>query len=424
MQAWHLKKSIASTLLVFLLKCAVACAVASAVQSPRSKVVVRLQMPTSGLVSTKFEKEFDSLIHAYNVEHSDTVIEVIHGGDNFSSLKEVITAKMAGSLPDLALVECTEIPALVPLKIISKVPDSWKKTLQLDDAGGQTKGLSSNSDLSIPFERVLPVLLINEDKILTDPKAAPTWKSVRTWNAVAEHGRAVSIPLLSGQGLWLLEAIAGIPIWKRTAGGLQANRELIPLLESLRKNDSSLGWDRSIQAFVGGDSPLLVTSIETLAYLASRLPFKWHALPLPRTRGEAGEPVTGSDWIILQPKPGPEILRFLTYLYSPEVAARWTLAGSFLPLRQSWSQTAQWREGISSMGDYPKLVQLIQKNKKFKPSSFRLTDRDVIQARSAWTQALHEIFLAPETDAPFNPMPLSDILTQLDHKLNSLKGDR
>ncbi len=348
------------------------------------------------------EQTFASIVKEYNERHAPERVEIVRGGDEFSSLKEVIASRLAGIVPDVVAVECSEIPAL-------------------ERAGIKPAGKAEPR----PFLRTVPLLFVDQEMVFRihgDPLKPPRdWKSLTELaRRFAEHFDgsdrvALALPLTGPKGLWLFESLAGAPLWSREAGGLRVSRALLSPIRSLqvvidrpRVARPEEAWDRAIQAFLDRKSPLLIASTEMLPYIAGKAEFRWTAVPAPRIDGRPGSLVAGSDLIVLKESEG--VRKFLAHLYSPEIAARWTAAGGYLPLRKDW-QTAAWKTEAARLGPYATLAQAGQ------TGSPRTGDRDVVRARTVWVHALESLF-----GDPSRRVSTESLFADVDSRLNSASG--
>jgi ABC-type glycerol-3-phosphate transport system substrate-binding protein len=225
----------------------------------------------------------------------------------------------------------------------------------------------------------------------------------------------LALPLEGPRGLWIFETIAGKPLWSREAGGLKTNRSLetpIQALQSLLSPRapelaaSDMTWDRAIQDFLDRKSPLLVTTLDALPLIARKAAFGWKAAALPRLSSSHAQPVIGgSDLIVTQDR--PEVWKFLMFLYSKEVAGRWTAQGGFVPLRPDWQQTSAWKQAPQ---EYRALARTAAAAAKA-PSS-RTTDPEVVRAHTEWVSALRYLF-----GESSKRLPTETVFTQLDSTL-------
>lgn len=349
------------------------------------------------------QEEVSALIAEYNAKNPPAPVELVRRGEEYSSLKDLIASRLAGMPPDVAGIECAEAPALEGQGLAIPVPAARAARL----------ASSRTAAATLPFQRTAPALLINLEATKRDPASfAALLEAARAARDGYEQG--IAIPLLGSRGLWMLEALAGKPLWKREAGGLKANRELAPAIEALRKAIDEPGlaraeetWERALEAFLTRKTPFLVASLDAVPAVAAKAGFAWKTAPLPRFGGGRADSVSGTDLVVR--RDAEEVWSFLEFLYSPEVAPRWLAAGGFLPWRAEWARSRGWKKAAARLG--PSYLDVSRRLAGGR--STRSTDRDVVRARSVWIQALPGLF-----GEKSRRQSLDAVFTQLDLALN------
>jgi hypothetical protein len=378
---------------------------ATCLATPARSAQITLLLPSApfGLAG---DQELGAIVDRYNRERAhgeDERVSLVRRGEEFSTLREFMARHLAGDAPAIAALEASELPALgkVASTLVPPPERLRKRAAALEPAGS-----AARADRLLPFQRTLPVL------VTSDQGPFP-----RTWAELvaSTQGKpgALALPLQGPRGLWLFEALAGKPLWLREPGGLRANRGLGPSVAALQKLVTpEQSWEQSLSAFLERKSPLLITSLDALPALARQATFRWSAGPVPRMEAAAGP----SGPALLQAGNGlavtrdsPAVWKFLDYLYSSEVAGRWSAASGFLPPSSEALASPAWKK---APGDLHKVAQRLMESRK---SGFplRSADEDVLRARSEWIQALHLLY-----GEPARRMPLEDVLTQLDSRLS------
>ncbi|MCM2278261.1 MAG: extracellular solute-binding protein [Oligoflexia bacterium] len=342
------------------------------------------------------DRALKEIVDQFNRARPENRVELLFRGEHFSSLKDLVAAHLAGDPPELATVEISELPAIRRLGIAQSL---------------KLPVLRDYPAAAPPFRQSVAVLVLRQE--LPFPK---DWASLRKLSqelarAAAPGNNALALPLQGPLGLWIFETLAGRPLWNRESGGLRSNRALKPIITELQSLIDSPGllkpeenWERSIQAFLDQRAPLLVTSLDVLPHLAQQTTFRWKAILLPSAVKNPGPVVGGSS--LIATRDTPAVRAFVEYLYSPEIARRWTSAGNFLPLQPSWTTSPQWKELTRSMPAYAAIASQI------KVRVPRSTDAEVVRAHSEWLQSLRLLF----TDA-MRRVPADGVLTQMDSRL-------
>ncbi|OFZ18724.1 MAG: hypothetical protein A2X94_05930 [Bdellovibrionales bacterium GWB1_55_8] len=355
---------------------------------------VRFLLPLSALPGSA-QTEFTAIIERYNRLHPDGRVQLIRRGDQYSSLRELIAMFLAGDIPEIALIEASEGPAIAHLDIAKpmRLANSVRKDLS---PGSSPGGLPS-----LPFLRTVPVLLANA-ALLAPQKTPRSWPELENLsrnfrNSRSEQSRKeapLALPLQGAQGLWMFEAIAGGPLWTREQGGIRSERRLTAAIQKLRGllDDGLIRTEETsesaMQSFIDQKSLFLATSLDSLSEITRKVSFPVLAGTLFTIENKPALLNGGSD--ILVTRDTPDIRNFLTHLFSDEVGPKWAAAGNWLPLIKSWKTQAQPVNSTRTL------------LRTASPNQFRTTDKDVVRARSAWIQSLPLLFgpkakrLAPE----------------------------
>ena len=345
------------------------------------------------------DRELIQLIERYNRDAPGThpVVEVQRKGSEFSSLRETVSAQIAGIAPDLAQIEPSEIPTLETAKIGVKIPESL---------GG------SHGQLTLPFSRTDLRLVVDQEFLFRMHEPLPfrprSWSDVLKWADRAskflkqrkpqDPPRVLEVPVDGPRGLWMMESLVQLPLWTRESGGIRANPKLEKPLSEIRawmeteRGSSSvrtdLNWDRALQDFIERKTPAAVLSSDLLSFLDERAEFRWQSVAI----SELSLP-TGSDWIVVHDR--PEVWKFLEF----------------------WKKNKKGESThppADSLGEYsqPSLL-----DRGASHSRKRTSDRDVLRIRSFWIQALPLFFGDPSVRKP-----ISQLLNGIDRQVNSVSS--
>lgn len=364
-------------------------ALAGHARAAPSGAAVRLLVPQSPYLSSA-DEELKALVTEYNAAHPEARVEILSRGQDFSSLKELVAFHLAGDPPELAAVESSELPALRKMNLLRPI---------------RLRGRKESDQL--PFRVTVPVLVADRDALAKGERLPSSWRelSLLARRLARPSGNAsLALPLQGPQGLWVFEALTGLPLWKREAGGLRSNRQLLPPIEEIQKLIDTPGvlrpdenTERAIQSFVDRKSPLLVTSLDLLPYISKQAAFPWTAGLLPSHR-KGSLPLEGGSALIAT-RVTPEIQAFLEYLYAQPQLSRWLASGAHLP-----------PEGAKAPASPALYAAIASKALSRAPRS---TDSDVVRARSEWVQALRLFF-----GEASRRLPADSVLGQMDRHLN------
>jgi len=375
---------------IFIFLWALSSAPAAGAETPAKSVTFLLP---GNSFSLKTQKEIAGIVTQYNQriakDNPAARVKILHRGEDFSSLRDLIAMHLAGILPDLAVIEIDEFPAVAPLNIavpihLAKLPDSrWFPEACLNKGNPKTPWC-------IPFERTAPLLLINRDKLPSSDKLPTTWPELEAMTRAAKS--TLALPLQGGRGLWIFEALAGEPLWHREAAGLKANRNLLPVIRKLQAVYPLLfpdgSWEQSVQAFLDRKTPFLIASTDALPSIRAQATFSWEAKPIPPFFGANNPSLLQGGSSLLATRDAPEVWNFLEFFYSPEISAQWLKTGGLLPLWHPPGKVPAYRH--------------------------RTTDANVVRARAAWIQSLPLLFGSTQ-----QRQPVEDVFIQIDHRLTS-----
>jgi hypothetical protein len=404
---------------------------------------IRFLVPASNAAGEAADKDLAAVVESYNAEFArkhpvpppksgaaprsgipsqatppptpQPAVQLSWRGQNTSSLKHLITLYLPSDPPELAAVETTELAALARTHLPKPIPAPIAKLAGPPQSGAQTGAASVSS---LPFQRSVPVLVADQEmlfRIHADGEKLPRdWDGLvklaaRISDADPEHP-PLALPLQGPRGLWIFEALAGKPLWIREAGGLRANRELDSSILSLQRvlaprspalAGSEMSWDRALQDFLDRRSPLLITTLDALPFIARKAPFRWKSGLISASRT-----VGGTDLIVT--RDAPEAWDFVRYLYAKNSASRWFATAGLLPLRPDWMQTPGWSQAPL---EYRKVAEAAFRAPA-KDRRLRSTDAEVVRAHSEWVSALHELF-----GEPSKRLPTETVFTRLDATL-------
>ncbi len=367
--------------------------------------------------SVAADRALSTQVELFNRQNPKTPVRIIRRGEDFSSLRELMARKLAGELPDLAAIDPAELEAVRKLQILKQVPPALAKFL---GGGGQW---------SLPFLRAVPLLLANVQRL-------PTKQMPRDWPALvtlvnelahrsetssepSEAGYQIALPLQGARGLWVFEALANRPLWKREPGGLKSNRDLADPVRKIQRLLDTPGiaradesWEHAIQAFIDRKVPLALVSSDILPFLAGRATFEWKAelMPVAVEPGKQSHLLAGTDLVLTRDR--PEVRKFLEFLYTETASAQWARLGGWLPLRAEWARSSAWKDQMPAF--YQALLPFVatRTGSAGSGTASRSEDSEVVRARSEWIQALRYIF----GDKERRPN-LEDVLSQIDGRL-------
>ncbi len=314
---------------------------------------LRMLIPSDG-GTHELQRELITIAENYRRTHpEENPVEIImgggggEGGENFSSLKELVTTQLAGSPPDLAAVECSEVEALSQIEILRTLVRPIDRDRLQPFLKKIPPGLIKKNASTLPLQRSHLILAINISAL----KNARLWNSKtgspKTWKSLIDLAQAfsgtgaITLPLSGPRGLLAFEALTRLPLWVRRGETVLANRELRPWIDELNLLLSKTGLlrneespERGLELFLTQQTFFLITESHWVPQLQSQAKFEWRAGPIP-THGQGARSaalpkntplVTGSDLLIV--RESPAVWKWLHFLYSQKVITDRLAAGA------------------------------------------------------------------------------------------------
>ena len=146
-------------------------------------------------------KVIDGMVADFNKAHPDIHVTATYTGNYDVTLQKIQAAKLAGTLPDVAVTEISSVPVLAALGAAQPLDDLiagsggkqfldrfWPSMLLNCGYNGKIYG--------VPFQRSTPVMYYNKDAFAAaglDPEKPPlTWDELATPRKNSRRGRAIA----------------------------------------------------------------------------------------------------------------------------------------------------------------------------------------------------------------------------------------
>ncbi len=319
---------------------------------PKLRVLVPLE------ASAPFDHAMTEIVKDFNATHSKFMVEVIKGGSSFQSLRAIIADHYANDLPDLALINNSDLPTLDALNIVQPLPAAWVAAKKLSPAlalgnkcHGERQGAGATVDrslsgetCSLPFQRRVPVWFYNREllfKLNQETDRIPTsWAKLSTLSQrLYKQGElwGVAIPQ-AGDG--------AIVRW--TALGMSATLSPETLADWVLKLwEAPAIWlpgspspEETTRLFLEQRAVIMLGTLDQAPFLRSNASFRiGSSLP------DGDLSWFGTDFVILSKGAGSILAReFLDYLYRPEVSLNLFKAASSLPVVRAQSDSPLWKK--------------------------------------------------------------------------------
>ena len=363
-------------------------------------------------------KIIDGLVADFNRTHSDVQTTATYTGNYDVTLQKIQAAKLAGTLPDVAVTEISSVPVLGALaaaqpldaliageggdKFLSKF---WPSMLLNCTYAGKTYG--------IPFQRSTPVMYYNKDafrEVGLDPEKPPlTWDELiqaaqkltkRQGDRVSRWGLELPLEAFNWFYYALVYANGGESLgqdgtkvlWDQPKP-LEALRFWHDLVNKYRVTPAYTPWNDGPQEFVAGKAAIIWHSTGSQAFMREHAKFQWGLGRIPK-RVQFGPPSGGGNMMLYATDPARQraAWTFMTWMSDAKQAARWSIASGYLA-----TNVASW--------DLPEMQALVREHPEVLVTKLQLKDAKAEPASAKYAPA-RDILNALIKDVLANKVPI------------------
>lgn len=352
---------------MFLIAFAGALAWATGTSETKSgPVYLRMYYPVG--VAGPLAQLMDSMIAEFNKSQKDVHVDSIFSGGYMDTMQKAMTAFVAGSPPDLSVLDAPNLLDLIDAKAIVPVDqyvqkeggDSYLSTfiqpfLKIGEAEGKL--------WSIPWQRSTPVLYYNKDffsEAGLDPNKPPA-----TWDELESDAQKLTVKDSSGNvtrwgvmipnDYWIFK-----PLLLEAGGkadneaGTQIviddkyNRQVYDWLLHLGQIGVTPGivrWSQSVTSFASGATAMLYNSTGALTYVRENTKYNFGTAFLPKdVRQVAIE--GGGNFFIFRTDPRREAAAWevIKWMTQPEYTAKWSLGSGYIPVKKAAFDIPAYKE--------------------------------------------------------------------------------
>jgi len=307
------------------------------------------------------------IVNDFNRTHTGITVQPIFSGNYVQAMAKAMTGVMAGSPPDVAVLDTPELyslldqNAIIPLDdLIAKQPQGW-----LDDfyAALLLNARSNGHIYSIPYQRSTVIFFYNKDlfqKAGLNPNTPP-----KNWTELLADAQKLTVRDASGQVTqWGVEApivdtspwvIQGFFIeqkakyfdavsgkWVKfnspeTVSALQFYLDLQNKYKVAPTGPSSgTFWGQVPQDFIQQKAAMIYTTTGNMTFIRTNAQFNWNAAFMPAGK-QWGSPTGGGSMYIFKTTPERQqaAWTFVTWMTDPVQAARWSIGTGYVPIRKT-----------------------------------------------------------------------------------------
>jgi sn-glycerol 3-phosphate transport system substrate-binding protein len=376
-------------------------------------------------------KVIDGLVADFNKAHPDIQATATYTGSYDVTLQKIQAAKLAGTLPDIAVTEISSVPVLAALGAAQPLDELiaasggkqflarfWPSMLLNCVYDGRVYG--------VPFQRSTPVMYYNKDAFAEaglDPEKPPlTWDELasaaqkltrREGDRTARWGLELPLEafnwfyyaLAYANGGETLSADGTKVLWDQPKN-LEALQFWYDLVNKYKATPAYTPWNDGAQEFVAGKTAMVWHSTGSQAFMRQHVKFRWGLGRIPK-HTEFGPPSGGGNMLLYATDPARRkaAWTFITWMSDAPQAARWSVASGYLA-----TNVASW--------DRPEMQALVKEHPEVLVTKEQLKDAKVEPASAKYAPA-RDILNALIKDVLANKAPLEPATKQAVEKANA-----
>jgi sn-glycerol 3-phosphate transport system substrate-binding protein len=376
-------------------------------------------------------KVIDGLVADFNRAHPDIQATATYTGSYDVTLQKIQAAKLAGTLPDVAVTEISSVPVLAALGAAQPLDELiagsggkqflarfWPSMLLNCVYDGRVYG--------VPFQRSTPVMYYNKDAFAEaglDPEKPPlTWDELasaaqkltrREGDRTARWGLELPLEafnwfyyaLAYANGGETLSADGTKVLWDQPKN-LEALQFWYDLVNKYKATPAYTPWNDGAQEFVAGKTAMVWHSTGSQAFMRQHVKFRWGLGRIPK-HTEFGPPSGGGNMLLYATDPARRkaAWTFITWMSDAPQAARWSIASGYLA-----TNIASW--------DRPEMQALVKEHPEVLVTKEQLKDAKVEPASAKYAPA-RDILNALIKDVLANKAPLEPATGQAVEKANA-----
>ncbi|HEV3395302.1 MAG TPA: ABC transporter substrate-binding protein, partial [Xanthobacteraceae bacterium] len=345
-------------------------------------------------------KVIDGLVADFNKGHPDIQATATYTGSYDVTLQKIQAAKLAGTLPDVAVTEISSVPVLAALGAAQPLDELvaasggkqflarfWPSMLLNCVYDGRVYG--------VPFQRSTPVMYYNKDAFAEaglDPEKPPlTWDELasaaqkltrREGDRTARWGLELPLEafnwfyyaLAYANGGETLSADGTKVLWDQPKN-LEALQFWYDLVNKYKATPAYTPWNDGAQEFVAGKTAMVWHSTGSQAFMRQHVKFRWGLGRIPK-HTEFGPPSGGGNMVLYATDPARRkaAWTFITWMSDAPQAARWSIASGYLA-----TNIASW--------DRPEMQALVKEHPEVLVTKEQLKDAKVEPASAKYAPA-------------------------------------
>jgi sn-glycerol 3-phosphate transport system substrate-binding protein len=301
-------------------------------------------------------KVIGGMVADFDKAHPDIVVTATYAGGYPVIVQKLLAAKLAGTLPDVAVTEIGTLPLLARIGAAQPLDgliarSGGKQFLARFWPSMLLNCVYEGKVYGVPFQRSTPVMYYNKDMFRAaglDPEKPPvTWKelaaaaeklTVRRDGRVTRWGLELPLDpnswlyyaLVYSNGGEVLSADGTKVLWDQppAVGALEYWYDLV---NKYKATPAYTPWNDGPQEFVAQKAAIIWHSTGNQGFMRQNVRFHWGLGRIPKNT-RFGLPSGGGNMLLFATDPARQkaAWTFITWISSAPQAARWSIASGYL----------------------------------------------------------------------------------------------
>lgn len=321
----------------------------------------------------------EELVEQFNAKNPDIKVNAIFTGDYAATNDRIRTSTLAGNPPHVALTAAVQSLVLHELDaVVDLTPyiEAEGPEFYADFIDGFWRAFEREGKiLGLPFQHSIPLAYYNKEAFAEaglDPSRAPeTWEETIAYAKTLIAKDPSRLALVAPADLWIVQGIVEsnsgsyakdlrTPSFDdpKVIEGLQFVYDMIHTWKLMEVRS----YGEASEDFLAGDAAMMYNSTGSMAFVRDNAYFDWSVGPLPRNTVHSF-PFGGGGLYLFKGHPAEEeaaAWRFLKYLTSPEVTAKWSRTSGYFAVRKSAYELPEMKAYMQEFPQAGRAADLLQ----------------------------------------------------------------
>jgi len=322
-------------------------------------------------VAGPLAKLMDDMTKDFNKMHPEIYVEPIYAGGYADTFTKALTAARGENPPDMAVLTAADVWSSIDARVIVPL-DSF-----VEKAGGKEflskffRAFIEDCTIgdhiwAIPFQKSTPIFYYNQDafgNVGLDPRRPPqTWWELVDYAQkllILKNGKVIRWGLEIPIDQWLVSAFImqnggrinnpeGTKTYLDSPEAIEALQFMVDLAQKYKVIPPKKFFGDASSDFVTGLTAMMYNSTGGLTFVRKSATFAWNVCFLPSGKYRA-TPTGGGQLVMYKgiPKSHQEAAwKFITWMISPESAARWSIGSGYVAVREDAFETLMMKDYI------------------------------------------------------------------------------